>query len=89
MLTTEKKANIIKKFATGKGDTGSPQVQVALLTSQIDDLVGHLREHRKDNHSRRGLLKIVSKRRRLLNYLAKLNPETFQDVAKKLNIGKE
>lgn len=89
MLTTDKKADIIKKFATGKGDTGSPQVQVALLTNQIDDLVGHLRIHRKDNHSRRGLLKIVSKRRRLLNYLGKLNPEAYRDVSKKLNIGKE
>lgn len=89
MLTTDKKAEIIKQFATGEGDTGSPQVQVALLSNQIGDLVGHLRTHRKDNHSRRGLLKIVSKRRRLLNYLAKINPETYQVMVKKLNIGKE
>lgn len=89
MLTTDKKADIIKKFATGPGDTGSPQVQVALLTNQIGDLADHLRNHRKDNHSRRGLLKIVSKRRRLLNYLAKINPDAHKDVVKQLNIGKE
>jgi small subunit ribosomal protein S15 len=89
MLTNDKKAEIIKEFSTGDNDTGSPQVQVALLTHQINDLVEHLREHRKDNHSRRGLLKIVSKRRRLMNYLAKINPEALQDVSKKLNIGKK
>lgn len=88
MLTADQKVKIIKKFATAKGDTGSPQVQVALLTHQINDLVDHLRAHRKDNHSRRGLLKIVSKRRRLMNYLAKINPEAYQGVVEKLNIGK-
>jgi small subunit ribosomal protein S15 len=89
MLTTDKKVKIIKEFATGPGDTGSPQVQVALLSNQITDLVGHLKEHKKDNHSRRGLLKIISKRRRLLNYLAKVNADAYQDTIKKLKIGKE
>ncbi len=88
MLTSDKKAIIIKKFATSPGDTGSPQVQVALLSNQIGDLASHLKAHDKDNHSRRGLLKIVSKRRRLLNYLAKINPDAYQEMVKKLNIGK-
>lgn len=86
MLTTTQKSDIIKKYATSKTDTGSPAVQVALLSSQIDKLVDHLKEHKKDNHSRRGLLKIVSKRRRLLNYLGKINPEMYQDITKSLQI---
>ncbi len=88
MLTTDEKTTIIKKYSTSKTDTGSPSVQVALLTNQIDKLVGHLKEHKKDNHSRRGLLKIVSKRRRLLNYLGKTNPKSYQDLIKDLSIGK-
>ena len=87
MLSVSQKSDIITQFATGKGDTGSPQVQVALLTNQIDKLAGHLKEHRKDNHSRRGLLKIVSKRRRLLNYLAKINQEAYNTLIKSLKIG--
>jgi len=88
MLTTTEKSKIIKKYATSKSDTGSPSVQVALLTTQINKLVGHLKDHKTDNHSRRGLLKIVSKRRRLLNYLAKTNPKSYQDVVSTLKIGK-
>ncbi len=88
MLSTTEKQTIIKKFATGNTDTGSPQVQVALLTNQITKLADHLKTHKKDIHSRRGLLKIVSKRRRLLNYLLKINPEAHQKVASDLNIGK-
>lgn len=88
MLSTKQKTTIIKKFATSKQDTGSPQVQVALLTEQINKLVDHLKEHQKDNHSRRGLLKIVAKRRRLLNYLGKNNPKAYQDVISELKIGK-
>lgn len=88
MLTREEKSTIIKKFATSKSDTGSPSVRVALLTNQIDKLVNHLKGHKTDNHSRRGLLKIVSKRRRLLNYLAKTNPKSLQDLTSTLKIGK-
>ena len=88
MLTREEKSTIIKKFATSKSDTGSPSVQVALLTNQINKLVDHLKGHKTDNHSRRGLLKIVSKRRRLLNYLAKTNPKSLQDLTSTLKIGK-
>lgn len=88
MLSTTEKQDVIKKFATASTDTGSPQVQVALLTNQINKLVDHLKLHKKDVHSRRGLLKIVSKRRRLLNYLLKINPGAHQKVAAELNIGK-
>lgn len=87
MLSVQQKAEIISSFATGKGDTGSPQVQVALLTNQIEKLASHLKAHRKDQHSRRGLLKIVSKRRRLLNYLGQINGESLQELVKKLKIG--
>ena len=70
-LATEDKQKIIKKFAREKGDTGSPEVQIALLNSQIDRLAAHLKEHKKDNHSRRGLLSMVAKRRRLLIFMNK------------------
>ena len=70
-LTPDEKQKVIKKFATTKGDTGSPEVQVALLTAKVKKLSEHLKEHKKDVHSRRGLLSMVSKRRRLLNYLLK------------------
>ena len=68
-LTKEAKSELISKFATHEGDTGSPEVQVALLTARINELTEHLREHKKDHHSRRGLLMLVGQRRRLLNYL--------------------
>lgn len=87
MLSVQQKAEIVKQFATAKGDTGSPQVQVALLTNQIDKLASHLKAHRKDQHSRRGLLKIVSKRRRLLNYLAQINQDAYDKLVKGLKIG--
>lgn len=85
-LKSDTKIDIITKFATGPKDTGSPRVQIALLTSQIEELTGHLKEHKKDQHSRRGLLKIISKRRRLLNYLAKSNPADYTDLTKSLKI---
>lgn len=88
MLSTDQKANIIKEFSTSSADTGSPQVQVALLTNQINKLSDHLKDHKKDNHSRRGLLKIVSKRRRLLNYLFKINSAAYDELTSKLSIGK-
>lgn len=85
-LKSDKKNNIIKEFATSDKDTGSPRVQIALLTAQIEELTGHLKLHKKDNHSRRGLLKIISKRRRLLNYLGKTNPSDYSAITKSLKI---
>lgn len=87
-LKTDQKKKIIKKFATGKGDTGSPEVQVALLTENITQLSEHLKEHPKDNHSRRGLLKMVSKRRRLLHYLLKKDDSRYKTVITKLKLTK-
>ena len=87
-LDTDNKQDIIKKYAVGKGDTGSPEVQVALLTGKINKLIEHLKEHKKDNHSRRGLLGMVSKRRRLLHYLQKKDIKRYQEVVKKLGLSK-
>ncbi|MGI6484102.1 MAG: 30S ribosomal protein S15 [Candidatus Dojkabacteria bacterium] len=85
-LNTEEKAQVVKKFALHEGDTGSPEVQIALLTKQIDDLSEHLKVHKKDNHSRRGLLQIVGKRRRLLQYLKDNEEERYNALVKKLKI---
>lgn len=87
-LTAAQKQKIIKKIAVKKGDTGSPEVQIALLTAQIEKLVGHLKEHKKDTHSRRGLLSMVSKRRRLLNYLLKKDEARYKVIIKKLGLKK-
>lgn len=87
-LSVDEKEKIIKKFAQVKGDTGSPEVQIALLTSQIEKLTGHLKEHKKDIHSRRGLLAMVSKRRRLLAYLMKKEEGRYQKVVGKLKLSK-
>lgn len=87
-LTTDAKNKIIHKFAQGKGDTGSPEVQVALLTEKIKQLTGHLKEHKKDNHSRKGLLKMVSKRRRLLNYLVQKDADRYKNVINQLDLPK-
>lgn len=88
-LKSDTKIDIIKKFSASPKDTGSPRVQVALLTSQIMELTSHLKVHKKDNHSRRGLLKIISKRRRLLNYLSKSNPADYLDITKSLKISSQ
>ncbi|OGY63998.1 MAG: 30S ribosomal protein S15 [Candidatus Harrisonbacteria bacterium RIFCSPLOWO2_02_FULL_41_11] len=88
MLTTRKKQNIIKEFKVNEKDTGSSEVQVAILTRQISDLTEHLKKHRKDNHSRRGLLKMVGKRRSLLSYLQKNNEKSYKGVIKKLELKK-
>lgn len=88
VLKTDKKQTIIKKFAIQKDDTGSPEVQVALLTERINDLTGHLKTHVKDNHSRRGLLAMVSKRRRLLNYLNHKDKKRYQAIITKLKLKK-
>ena len=87
-LSTGEKKKIIKKFGQNKGDTGSPEVQVALLTSQIKKLTGHLKLHKKDIHSRRGLLSMVSKRRRLLNYLMKKDEKRYQKAIGALGLNK-
>ncbi len=85
-LDLEKKQNIIKKFALSEGDTGSPEVQVALLTERINELSEHLKEHKKDNHSRRGLIKMVGKRRRLLEYLKSTEPDRYEKLMKSLKL---
>ena len=85
---SEEKQEIITQFQVKAGDTGSPEVQVALLTKRIDKLVGHLKGNPSDNHSRRGLLGIVSKRRRLLNYLEKKDSKRYKAIAVKLGLGK-
>lgn len=87
-LPSAEKQEVISQFQVKAGDTGSPEVQVALLTKRIEKLVGHLKTNPSDNHSRRGLLGIVSKRRRLLNYLEKKDVVRYKDVSKKLGLGK-
>ena len=82
------KQKIIEMFAQKKGDTGSPEVQVALLTHKIISLTGHLGINKKDNHSRRGLLKVIAKRRRILNYLQKLDEKRYKVLLKKLDLKK-
>lgn len=82
------KQKIIKEFQVNNGDTGSPEVQIALLTSRIDKLVSHLKGNPTDNHSRRGLLGIVSKRRRLMNYLEKRDAARYKEVLGKLELSK-
>lgn len=84
---TEKK-KIIEKYATVKGDTGSPEVQVALLSGKIDRLADHLKDNKKDVHSRKGLLSMVSKRRRLLSYLMKKDEERYRRIVKDLGLSK-
>jgi small subunit ribosomal protein S15 len=87
-LATDDKKKIIEKFAQGKNDTGSPEVQVALLTERIVKLADHLKKHPHDTHSRRGLLTIVSKRRRLLNYLSKKAATRYQQIVASLGLTK-
>ncbi len=84
----KEKQAIIEKFAQKKGDTGSPEVQVALLSYKIDRLADHLNQNKKDNHSRRGLLKVVAKRRRILNYLQKLDEARYKSLIGSLDLKK-
>jgi len=86
MMDKKKKERIIKKFQTHEGDTGSPQVQIAILTAEIKDLTGHLQEHKKDFSSRRGLLKKVGERRRLLKYLSKENKKAYEELIAALKL---
>lgn len=87
MLKTDKK-NIIETYAIHEGDTGSPEVQVALLTKRINDLNDHLKIHKKDHHSRRGLFKMVGQRRNLLGYLMKIDIERYRAIVAKLGLRK-
>lgn len=87
-LESTDKKKIIEKFSQGKGDTGSPEVQVALLTERINKLTDHLKKHAHDVHSRRGLLTIVSKRRRLLNYLSKKATDRYRKLTASLGLAK-
>jgi small subunit ribosomal protein S15 len=86
MLTTEEKLEIIKKYNIHKTDTGSADVQIALLTEEIKRLLKHLKENKKDQHSRRGLLKMVSKRRKLLKYLENNDEKKYKDIVKKIGL---
>ena len=88
MLTKEAKEEIVKKYGVHEGDTGSPEVQIALLTARISYLTEHLKEHKKDHHSRRGLLKMVGQRRRLLSYLSKKNINRYREIIAQLNLRK-
>ena len=85
-ITHEKKAELIKEYGRADGDTGSPEVQVSILTERIKNLTEHLKEHRKDFHSRRGLLVMVGQRRRLLDYLKRKNEDRYQELIKNLGL---
>ena len=85
-LSTGRKAEVIKTYATKAGDTGSPEVQVAILTERITTLTEHFKAHVKDNHSRRGLLKMVSQRRQLLDYLRRTDEARYKTLIEKLGI---
>ncbi|MBQ4167137.1 MAG: 30S ribosomal protein S15 [Clostridia bacterium] len=87
-MDKERKNEIITTYALHEGDTGSPEVQIALLTERINHLTAHLQDHKKDNHSRRGLLKMVGKRRGLLNYLKSTDIERYRAIIAALNIRK-
>ena len=85
-ITAEQKTRIINEFATKQGDTGSPEVQVAILTSRINTLTEHFKTHKKDNHSRRGLLKMVALRRKLLDYVKGIEESRYKELIKRLGI---
>ncbi|AVX02748.1 30S ribosomal protein S15 [Maritalea myrionectae] len=85
-ITPERKEELIKEYATKDGDTGSPEVQVAVLTERIKNLTEHFKDHKKDNHSRRGLLKMVSLRRRLLDYVKNKDVSRYQSLIERLGL---
>ncbi len=87
-MTKERKQEVINAFKREENDTGSSEVQIALLTERINELTEHLKVHAKDNHSRRGLLKMVGKRRNLLNYLSKKDIQRYRDIVEKLGLRK-
>ena len=88
MITTEEKAKIIEEYKTHDGDTGSPEVQIAILTYRINTLTEHLKANKKDHHSRRGLLKMVGHRRNLLGYLQKIDIERYRSIVERLGLRK-
>ena len=85
-ISAERKQELIAEYQPAKGDTGSPEVQVAILTERINNLSGHMQTHKKDFHSRRGLLVLVAKRRRLLDYLKRKDEKRYQDLIERLNL---
>ena len=85
-ITAERKDEVVKEYATKEGDTGSPEVQVAIITERINNLTEHMKEHKKDFHSRRGLLKLVGQRRRLLDYLNRKNADRYAELIKRLGL---
>jgi small subunit ribosomal protein S15 len=85
-LSVERKQQLIKQYATKSGDTGSPEVQIALLTERINSLTDHFKRHKKDNHSRRGLLKMVSQRRSLLDHIKSKDVERYQKIIERLEL---
>lgn len=87
-FTTEQKSKVVADYQRAQGDTGSPEVQVALLTARINDLTGHFKEHVKDHHSRRGLLRMVSRRRKLLDYLKRTNVDGYRALIERLGLRK-
>jgi len=87
-LSNQAKIDIIQEYRTHSNDTGSPEVQIAMLTKRINQLTEHLKKHKKDFHSRRGLLKMVGKRRGLLNYLRNKSPERYRNIIEKLSLRK-
>ena len=87
-MTNESKAGVVADFQRAKGDTGSPEVQIALLTARINDLTPHFKEHKKDHHSRRGLLKMVSQRRKQLDYLKGVDADRYRALIERLGLRK-
>ena len=85
-LLTQEKANIVNEYKRNEGETGSPEVQIALLTENINKLQNHFKSHKKDHHSRNGLIRMVNLRRKLLTYLKKKNSESYKELVKKLNL---
>ena len=85
-LLTQEKANIVNEYKRNEGDTGSPEVQIALLTENINKLQNHFKSHKKDHHSRNGLIRMVNLRRKLITYLKKKNSESYKELVKKLNL---
>ena len=85
-ITKDTKQNLISKFAINKNDTGSSEVQIAVLSERITNLIEHFKNHKHDNHSKRGLLAMVNKRKKLLSYLSKIDESKYQEIIKKLNI---
>lgn len=87
-ITKERKSDLVKEFQRSEGDSGSPDVQIAILTTRINNLTEHMRTHKKDYGTRRGLLAMVSRRRRLLDYVRRLEPDRYLDLLERLNIRK-